>query len=46
MKNIDKKGKKEITLELLLTFGVHSSQILHPRSKFNLNRGRFARKEC
>ena len=46
MKNIDKEGKKETKLELLLTFGVHSSQILHPKGIFNLNRGRFARNEC
>ena len=42
MKNIDKEGKKETKLELLLTFGVHYNQILHPSGIFNLNRGRFA----
>ena len=46
MQNIDKKGKKETKLELLLTFGVLSSQNLHPNSIFNLNRGHFARNEC
>ena len=39
MKNIDKEGKKEIKLELLSTFDVHSSQILHHISNFILSRG-------
>ena len=39
------KGKKT-KLELLLTFGVHSSQILHLNGKFSLNRGHFAQDEC
>ena len=43
MKNIDKKDKK---IELLLTFGVLSSQNLHPNGIFNLNRGHFVRSEC
>ena len=46
MKNIDKEGKKETKLELLLTFGVHYSQILHPNCTFNPNQGRFAPNEC
>ena len=46
MKNKDKKGKKETKLELLLTFGVLSSQNLHPNGIFNLNRVHFARNEC
>ena len=46
MENIDKKGKKATKLELLLTFGVLSSQNLHPNGIFNLNRGHFARNEC
>ena len=46
MKNIDKKGKKETKLELSLTFGVLSSQNLHPNGIFNLNRGQFVRNEC
>ena len=43
MKNIDKKGKKETKLELLLTLGVLSSKNLHPNGIFNLNRGQFVR---
>ena len=43
MKNIDKKGKKETQLELLLTLGVFSSKNLHPNGIFNLNRGQFVR---
>ena len=31
MQNMNEEGKKEIKLELLPTFGVHCSQILHPR---------------
>ena len=46
MKNIDKKGKKETKLELLHTFGVLSSQNLHPNGIFYLNRGNFVRIEC
>ena len=46
MKNRDKEDKKETKLELLVTFGVHSSQILHLNGKFNLIRGRFARNKC
>ena len=46
MKNIDKEGKKETKLELLLTFGVHYSQILHLSGIFNLDRGRFSPNEC
>ena len=46
MKIMDKKGKKETKLELLLTFAVLSSQNLHPNGIFNLNRGHFARNEC
>ena len=46
MKNIDKEGEKETKLELLLTFGVHSSQTLHPNGIFSLNRGHFARNKC
>ena len=45
MINIDKEGKQETKLELLLTFGVHYSQIL-PNGIFHLNRGCFARNEC
>ena len=45
MRNIDKEGENETKLELLFTFGVHSSQILHLNSLFSLNRGRFARNE-
>ena len=44
--NIDKEGKKETKLELLLNFGVLYSQILHRNGIFNLNRGRFAPDEC
>ena len=46
MKNIEKESKKETKLELLLTFGVHSSQILHLNGIYSLNRGHFARNEC
>ena len=46
MRNIDKEGKKETKLELLLAFGVHSSQILDLNGIFSLNRGHFARNEC
>ena len=46
MNTIDKKGKTETKLELLLTFGVLSSQNLHPNGISNLNRGHFARNEC
>ena len=46
MKNIDEKGKKETKLEFLLTFGVLSSQNLHPNGIFNLKRGHFAQNEC
>ena len=46
MKNIDEKGKKETKLEVFFTFGVLSSQNLHPNGIFNLNRGHFARNEC
>ena len=45
VKNIDKKGKKETKLDFLLTFGVLSSQNLHPNDIFNLNRVHFAQNE-
>ena len=43
MKNVDQKGKKETKLELLLTFGVLSSQNLHLNGIFNLSQAHFAR---